>query len=724
MILKITLLFILSPLLTYAQYCPTDADLQSLNCSAPDNSFQQAHQVLKNNNCLGCHKSSFPTFGNFSEEEWINSDLISNGSGDNSGLVQSIRSDLHSTGSMPKGNSNKVHLCEIKKVCDWIGSLKAQDASTRHKGIKPKLDTTSVKAQLKLYHRCYGIFLSKKLTLDNPGVEEIKSGEKSAVELCMDLFNGINLAESNGGGEVDVFDSHKQRLLSNFHKFHMSWFGGNKKFTIGGMDAHLARVHESEGPAYYITRSLFSQVEYKDIFTSQQFLRGVRRNPVDGSTDHFFPDSKRVIPVYSSAGPEETYTVKVNVPKRDENGEPIKLLDENGDPISYSRCGETIYNYEQESFFKTAPVLYYPKEESGELEILAEKGAFVGVKVVDNFVVDHLKERSGQQLPEDYRPVVQDLPSDNNIATETFHWKPNWERCQKNNQPRYVQVFKNTGGKSGLIGHPSYLFLNAKSSLNIKQTGGIKTPRLFGKAIAKQFLCRELPLLRRVDVQPLLNKGTFPYNGKIQCMQCHSTIDPLSWSLRNYKTAFTAGVGDYSFFKVNRSVAKDHPHRLFGLAKIGPLDDFLNHEEGPFYWPKIEDASKPENQQGESHFYKKRPFGRLYYRSYDGSLDEPINIQFQGIEGLGSVLSEQKDVYACAASRYFEFLTGVKVNLNDPKQFKSELSDKELEYRNYVIYLGEKLYKEQSLKKLVTRIIQSPAFLYPRLGVGGENEKY
>jgi hypothetical protein len=112
-----------------------------------------------------------------------------------------------------------------------------------------------------------------------------------------------------------------------------------------------------------------------------------------------------------------------------------------------------------------------------------------------------------------------------------------------------------------------------------------------------------------------------------------------------------------------------------------------------------------------SAYHQQQPDGKLFFRSYDGSL---VKEDVRGFEGLGKALSETNDLYACAASRYLEFFTGLAVELadaGDPSFPTESLGDRY--YRTLVIKLGMKLKETQSLKELMRAIWTSGLFQKP-----------
>ena len=79
------------------------------------------------------------------------------------------------------------------------------------------------------------------------------------------------------------------------------------------------------------------------------------------------------------------------------------------------------------------------------------------------------------------------------------------------------------------------------------------------------------------------------------------------------------------------------------------------------------------------------------------------------LQEFGEALAETNDLYACAAKRYFEYFTGIGVSLADLRSPENDidLTSEQMTQRDFVISLGKKLKKTQSLPELIEEIISS-----------------
>ena len=125
----------------------------------------------------------------------------------------------------------------------------------------------------------------------------------------------------------------------------------------------------------------------------------------------------------------------------------------------------------------------------------------------------------------------------------------------------------------------------------------------------------------------------------------------------------------------------------------------------------------------DADFFKRPPDGTLFFRSYSGDkVYVPIaggTSAKAGMANLGAALANTNDLYVCAASRYYQLFTGIKVNLQDiGDPAKPALSATDLTFRNEVIRLGLALKNHQSLRQLIADILKLDTYkrVAPRSG--------
>ena len=238
--------------------------------------------------------------------------------------------------------------------------------------------------------------------------------------------------------------------------------------------------------------------------------------------------------------------------------------------------------------------------------------------------------------------------------------------------------FRQTVG-GGAIGSKSYLILNLGRISNEPSDGGRTVARRFSKDVMADLMCRELPVMRRSDaLQFVKPNSTLSFRKSSSCTQCHGTMDNMAGVTRNYQLdpfPATLAVGGVFMSITGNSVN--------AAAETSSIDS---------------DAQ-----------FKNRPSnGHLYFRTFDGNwVDQPIT----SVASLGAALAGLNDPYVCAAKRYYAFMTGVTVVIDDSGSPDAlPLNKEQAQQRDFVISLGKKLKQDQSLPNLIYRIVESDAF--------------
>lgn len=231
---------------------------------------------------------------------------------------------------------------------------------------------------------------------------------------------------------------------------------------------------------------------------------------------------------------------------------------------------------------------------------------------------------------------------------------------------------------AGVLGTAPYLLLNAHQNLK-GSDGGLSMHRGWSKAVFSDLLCRSLPVLRKEDATLYVQKESLISFRKAEsCMQCHSTLDPMASAVRNVAAMKLKGLKG----------------EVFSPRTIAFFD--------------VTEPAETELKDSDENFHLRPAQGLLYFRNYRGEL---VDQKISGISELGAALAKTDDLYLCAAKRYFEFMTGVDVEIGD---FSTEAfvnaSPDSLAYRNFVVSLGLNLKKNQSLKKMIQEIIESPFY--------------
>ncbi|MEQ1875999.1 MAG: hypothetical protein ABL958_05090 [Bdellovibrionia bacterium] len=243
-----------------------------------------------------------------------------------------------------------------------------------------------------------------------------------------------------------------------------------------------------------------------------------------------------------------------------------------------------------------------------------------------------------------------------------------------------------TNFNAGVIGTQAYLMLNYGRGFGEPSDGGRQMGRRWSKAVLGDLLCRDVPALRQTDSPPFVQPGSaLSFRKGQSCMQCHATYDRLAGALRNH------------FWMTSASRLPPDGCEAIQCVKtvfFSPFTPTMPAEAGP--------------TDRDPDFHLRPPNGTLFYRSYDGTL---IDVPVSGLTNVGFELAKTNDLYVCAAKRYFEYFTGIGVNLQDSGDpINPPLSAADQKYRDIVIRLGLNLKAHQSLTELMREIFDTDVY--------------
>lgn len=263
-----------------------------------------------------------------------------------------------------------------------------------------------------------------------------------------------------------------------------------------------------------------------------------------------------------------------------------------------------------------------------------------------------------------------------------------------------VDLHQTLGG--GFLGTQPYLLLNigALSSYEVfKSDGGLKMHRKWGKAVYRDTLCRDLPVVREKDVLSMVDtSSSIPFRTSSSCTKCHASHDRVSGVIRGLKVLYV-GRGDPGDPGLGRG------------GNFGTFHSVTKNVESS--WPVSSDAD----------YYARPTKGVLFFRNYEGDL---VNQNITSVTDLASKITEQEDFYICLAKRYYSYFTGIDVDtgdLDDPGH-SNILSSEDLNHRKLVISLGKKLKTSQDIMKLIEDILNLDNYKKSDFGAkGGLNVK-
>ena len=232
----------------------------------------------------------------------------------------------------------------------------------------------------------------------------------------------------------------------------------------------------------------------------------------------------------------------------------------------------------------------------------------------------------------------------------------------------------------GVMGTNIYLMANAGENGSYLPNGGVKMFRKWSVAVFDDFLCREMPAVRFEDSTAFTDATSeVSFRKQTGCVRCHVTMDRASSVIRNVRSLAASRGGGYR-----------------RIAYLGTWDTTKAAVTG---WPATAEYS----------FFQRATTGHFYFRTHDGNL---IDIPLENLNAMGQVIQNIDAPYICAAKRYYQYFTGIKVSVDDiaDPQIGYTLNDKELAHRDEVIQLGLQLKQHQSLRQLIEQILRKPQF--------------
>lgn len=263
------------------------------------------------------------------------------------------------------------------------------------------------------------------------------------------------------------------------------------------------------------------------------------------------------------------------------------------------------------------------------------------------------------------------------------------------NPPVSVDLASHYGG--GILGSNHYNFLIQSKNQPITADGGLQVHRGFAKSVMSDFLCREFPVVEEKDVRSwVVPTSNLTFRTSASCVQCHASMDQLAGLVRNLS------------------------YRARGQRD--PKDPTKNLELAYFLFQHPTDQSRVNGwpDSATPNYHRTPAEGRLFYRN---SANQLINLEVRDLPSLGVALSQQFDLYLCAASRYYSYFTGVNVKLM-PGLVTSGRAPNGLlvnaaqrPHVQNIIDLAKGLESNQSLKAMIESIFRLPEYRKSDFGV-------
>jgi hypothetical protein len=273
---------------------------------------------------------------------------------------------------------------------------------------------------------------------------------------------------------------------------------------------------------------------------------------------------------------------------------------------------------------------------------------------------------------------------------------------------------KSMGG--GFMGDPGFILLNSGLAPDKYSNGSYVLPRRWSREVLNAAFCRNGPYLKSSaptlssDISSLSSAPAFRKAN--DCLKCHSSMDPLAMGIRNVhirefnETLSPPAPGSGNLGAEATTTFYPILFRIQG-SNVLPASASLPNS---FIWPAP--------ATGNQDFFKSRAHGRLTYTSaWDGnqvSNTFEANAQVTDqLTGLGNQMRNSADLYLCGTIRYFEMLSGVKINLES--ESLPDLAPSTSAYEKKVWAdlrpIAQQFLSHRSSKTMLKSLIRTPQFL-------------
>lgn len=223
----------------------------------------------------------------------------------------------------------------------------------------------------------------------------------------------------------------------------------------------------------------------------------------------------------------------------------------------------------------------------------------------------------------------------------------------------------------GILGSQGFILNNANLTTRQLAIEYSTINRRLTTRVFEDLLCHQLPTLDDADVSSeVLPSSSHTFQNSTSCMRCHSSIDGMAFGYRN-------------LFIFASAAAPQIPNQTAGM-RVDGVTSLI-----PSATAKL--------------FPLQPPRGRLHYRELVTRTRRSVN--FGSLSELGINLSTGQDLYTCAAKRYYQYFTGVNVDLT-----ARATQSLEKYHQDQVLALGSLLKDKQSVRSLLHSIFKSEAF--------------
>lgn len=489
-------------------------------------------------------------------------------------------------------------------------------------------------SDVEVFNRCYfKLFKTVIPRTDGLGktlLDSIYAKKINGPSACMVLIEQSEFMD-NGTNRAAKYTTYpklseveNKKLIANFHNFHNTWF--QKKafvFSTDGKDASTYMIKDNDEASLYFTRALFGKsVPLSTVFTANRTLRGLRETPDKAATSRW---KSRPMAVQNESlfGPENGFVMTYGP-----NATVDSMVVKDEDLIGFGK----LYGVEE-----AKPLMVPAVVISGQGNVSA---------TIRTQITQAIAAKS-----------------------------------------KDVNLFEHLGG--GVLGSQTFIMKNTNLSLAQIPPGANNdkddvVARRISSRVFEDLLCHQMPTLTEADVvNDVIANSPHGFRLNTSCMQCHTSLDPMAYTMRNFAPYRTA-VND-----TNGNTADDIALRSKGTPVLG--------------------ITRLPASEGSGHFALQKPEGALNYRDHTNKL---FKIPVSNMAELGEKLAASDDFYRCVAKRYYNFFTGYDVNLAE-RNVPEASNTKEAKFHRAKVYsIAANLKKNQNMNMMIKEIFNSEAFVY------------
>jgi hypothetical protein len=553
-----------------------------------------------------------------------------------------------------------------------------------------------VSEEIKVYESCYKKFTGLMFSTSSLYAANVANGSMLGKDACMSLLDKGTLSVQTASGYRLPSDGNGKynevglAVVRTFHQVHGSFAGEGYN---GAADDKVSLIYDYNSPSQYFTKHLLApssaNYPFSKTFSDTKSYRTIRDDPFNPDRFQYWgpQHGRQSYGTYCNSNCKlKISTMRVPQYLIDRDLAYQSYKDEFGNEATYQRA----FNVADAPLTGSwdAALDFSVKE----LTPIQRFGTIVGFEDSPVVSFEHLWL----------------LPTGINIG-RLDGYRRNYLHFTSLRQPNPFpseNIYHNPG--LGAFTAPEKVLSNFDFSdgegPGAGQDGANRVPRKWAESFFKETLCRELPVMRLEDSVSYVEKPANPelkFRNSVFCMGCHASMDSLAYITRNYrKTQTGRNVADVFSLDVNAYLKPFLPASHTN-SKYAHLPDKTNRPFSDELFPY---------RMADADFRFRDMHGVLHNVHLSSSVDDPQ----RSFRQLAAYIGTLDDTYACFASKYLDYLTGIKIKLFDPGASDApKLTKREKALYNFLIQISKDFKAHQNARLLIEDIVSSDLFLHP-----------